>query len=351
MRSKPNRAATQFEDAIANHQAASLDISIIIPTYNRSKLVCELVRFCAALISTELTYETAEIIVVDDGSIDTTYQDLLKLRNEYPDLLRVLCQNNSGVAVARNHGARESLGRVLIYIDSDCLPRPGWLKGLYLAAEDGGVAYAQIVGARLPYYPLEVSPYGARFPGASFAISRNDYLRLGGMCQEFGHHLEDSDFHLKCVRVGLFVSSVQTAKVFHPLRERSLREVWMSGRLHSFDALLLKRHGEHSYDYLRNALAIFNIGPYYGISLMAASLSLIGSATFVFTGSGSVISQAISIGEIYTFAYLVWLGLCAMFFGVPALCWPKYYVASAIYIFGSFIGRAEGSLKFKTFVI
>jgi glycosyltransferase involved in cell wall biosynthesis len=85
-------------------------VSAIIPTYNRASLVC------AAIDSVrQQTYENVEIIVVDDGSTDDT-QARLKV---YGDSVRVVVQDNTGPAAARNLGIELSRGEIVAFLDSD----------------------------------------------------------------------------------------------------------------------------------------------------------------------------------------------------------------------------------------
>lgn len=85
-------------------------VSVIVPTFNRE-------RFINAAIDSVLaqTYRHFELIVVDDGSTDTT-PDLLAA---YGDAVRVIRQPNQGVSAARNTGIRASQGEYIALLDSD----------------------------------------------------------------------------------------------------------------------------------------------------------------------------------------------------------------------------------------
>lgn len=83
--------------------------SVIIPTYNRAKLVCKAIESVGVQ-----TYPAWEIIVVDDGSSDETV-DILAF---YPQV-RYHYQDNAGVSAARNKGASLASGDWLIFLDSD----------------------------------------------------------------------------------------------------------------------------------------------------------------------------------------------------------------------------------------
>ena len=86
--------------------------SVIIPTYNRSRLVLRAIG--SALTDQSDDYE---VIVVDDCSTDDTVHVLSRLHDAR---LRVItCADNGGCCVARNIGARAARGDWLIFLDSD----------------------------------------------------------------------------------------------------------------------------------------------------------------------------------------------------------------------------------------
>ncbi len=91
-------------------------ISVVIPTYNRASCICDAVE---SVLSQ--TYLVHEIIVVDDGSIDDTRQQLKK----YSDKINYIYQENQGVSSARNTGIRQATGEWIAFLDSDdeWLPR------------------------------------------------------------------------------------------------------------------------------------------------------------------------------------------------------------------------------------
>lgn len=91
-------------------------ISVIIPTYNRAKLVRR-----AVYSVLNQTYKNLELIVVDDGSTDDT---LSFLRSIDDSRLKVISQPNMGVSAARNRGIYESSGRLIALLDSD----DEWMK-------------------------------------------------------------------------------------------------------------------------------------------------------------------------------------------------------------------------------
>jgi glycosyltransferase involved in cell wall biosynthesis len=85
-------------------------VSVIIPTFNRSHLIGEAVASVLAQTVTNL-----EVIVVDDGSTDNTIDELRRFGTD----IRVIRQQNSGVASARNNGVRAARGNWIAFVDSD----------------------------------------------------------------------------------------------------------------------------------------------------------------------------------------------------------------------------------------
>jgi len=90
-------------------------VSVIIPTYNRSRFVVEAVESVLCQ-----SYDDFELIVVDDGSTDDTSSVLAAFGGR----IRVIRQQNRGPAGARNRGLSEASGELICFLDSDDL----WLQ-------------------------------------------------------------------------------------------------------------------------------------------------------------------------------------------------------------------------------
>jgi glycosyltransferase involved in cell wall biosynthesis len=85
-------------------------VSVIIPTYNRAATV-----LCAIQSALDQSYQSIEVIVVDDGSTDNTSEQLATFLSR----IKFLRQKNAGPSAARNHGARHASGDILAFLDSD----------------------------------------------------------------------------------------------------------------------------------------------------------------------------------------------------------------------------------------
>lgn len=87
-------------------------ISVILPVYNTEKYIAEAIDSVL-----RQTYPVSEVIVVDDGSTDTS-ADVVK---HYGSKLKYLYQCNQGSASARNTGIRKAVGDFLAFLDVDDL--------------------------------------------------------------------------------------------------------------------------------------------------------------------------------------------------------------------------------------
>ena len=93
-------------------------VSIIIPTFNGALRIGR----CLEALTKQLSGMDAEVLVVVDGSTDDTAEVVA----QFPGV-RLISQSNAGPAAARNHGAREALGSIILFTDDDCVPVSNWL--------------------------------------------------------------------------------------------------------------------------------------------------------------------------------------------------------------------------------
>ncbi len=171
--------------------------SVVVPTFRRP---AALRRCIESLSRIEYPRHLVEIVIVDDGGGDLSASELADLS---PDLeLRVVTQRNRGPAAARNHGARESGGDILVFTDDDCRPRPSWLVEMAgaLAAEPHALAGGRVVNA-IPsnlfsqasqdllsflydYFPdgRALRPF---FTANNMACRRDAFLGIGGFDETF----------------------------------------------------------------------------------------------------------------------------------------------------------------------
>lgn len=91
-----------------------MKFSIIIPVYNTEKYIND----CMESILNQ-TFCSFEIVLIDDGSTDSSPLICDSLLNQYPDIVKVFHQKNSGQLVSRCNGVRISTGDYCLFVDSD----------------------------------------------------------------------------------------------------------------------------------------------------------------------------------------------------------------------------------------
>jgi len=107
-----------------NRDHAPLVVSVIIPTYNRRS---SLERTLASLRRQTLDHHRYEVIVVDDGSSDTS-REIESWKA--PFSFHYIRQEKKGATAARNYGASRSRGKVLVFVDDDIVIFPETLEVL-----------------------------------------------------------------------------------------------------------------------------------------------------------------------------------------------------------------------------
>ncbi|WP_166212736.1 glycosyltransferase [Cognatiluteimonas telluris] len=209
--------------------------SIVIPVYNHFAHTLACLRALAAHPSAA----RCEVIVVDDGSSDETITALPQVAGlRYHRRAR-----NGGFIAACNDGARVALGEVLVFLNNDTVPQPGWLDAL-LATFDAdpkvGLAGAQLLypdgrlqeaggvvfsdGSGWNYGRFE-SPDDPRYAylrdvhyasGAAIAIPRALFEQLGGFDSRYAPaYYEDTDLAFAVRAAGRRVVYQPAARVVH----------------------------------------------------------------------------------------------------------------------------------------
>ncbi len=114
----------------------SKDISIVISLFNEEESLPELVSWIRKVMAREkFSYE---IIMVDDGSTDSSWSVVKKLSSEDSDIRGISFRRNYGKSAALFHGFKAAEGRVVITMDADLQDSPDEIPELYrMVVEDG----------------------------------------------------------------------------------------------------------------------------------------------------------------------------------------------------------------------
>lgn len=196
--------------------------SIIIPTHGRSK---RLPATLSALERLDVDSGAIEVIVIDDGTVPPVAVPKSTLA------VRVLRQPRGGPARARNHGAREARGQILIFLDDDCEPDKGWLREISRRL-DPGVAVGgsmwngqpENVFAEASHLVVEEFTRSQRsdsdsprfLPTANLALYKDSFFAAGGFDERFPAAAgEDREFCARWLSRGFSLELEPAAIVYH----------------------------------------------------------------------------------------------------------------------------------------
>lgn len=186
-------------------------VSIIIPAYNYAQYVPATIR--SVLLQEGVT---KEILVVDDGSTDSTAE----VAGAFADAVRYIYQKNKGPAAARNTGLRHASGETVIFLDADDLILPGTLASQYatlMANPEYGMVGClnQEVMTDGPGAPLRDSGFWPLFHGNTAVhlchfniMPIHSVLCKKSVCDEVGFFdetlraCEDHEYWLRCALAG-----------------------------------------------------------------------------------------------------------------------------------------------------
>lgn len=296
-------------------------ISVIVPAYNEELGIVRCLESLAAN-----NYAKTEVIVVNDGSIDTTAKKVRafqrKTRGKFT--LRLLNQNNAGKAMAINRGVRQARGSLIMVLDADSILAPDAIaevpryfaeKKVMLAAanvkiiDDGRILstvqrYEYLISYRskkaLNTYNMEYIVGGV---GSTFR--KRLFERVGGY--DTDTMTEDIDFTLKVLRMGSRKEMIGYMPSVLAYTEGVLtigdlikqRYRWKYGRMQSF---------------YKNRSLFFNLKHRYDKRLTLYQLPYSLLAEFIFTIEPLLIAYFLCIvliyGDLLTFlsAYSVTTG-------------------------------------------
>ena len=108
---------------------SNIDISVVVPLYNEEESLPELCEWISRVMQTHgFTYE---ILLVDDGSTDRSWQVVNELAAANAHIKGIRFNRNYGKSAALNTGFKHSEGHVVITMDADLQDSPDEIPGLY----------------------------------------------------------------------------------------------------------------------------------------------------------------------------------------------------------------------------
>jgi glycosyltransferase involved in cell wall biosynthesis len=204
-------------------------VSVVMPVYNCQSYLAEAIESVLAQ-----TYSPAEIIVVDDGSTDSS----AAVAGQYTRSIKYSYQPNAGIAEALNKGIKMSNGGFLSFLDADDMWTPMKLEYQMSAMSDTNVD--MVFGKIEQFYSPELDQHRGNvevMPGFSkgtLLVRRQSFFRVG----LFNKQLQLGDFiewYLRAAEVGL--------------KSLMLPEIVMRRRIHKGN-MGIRQRGDRA-DYVR----------------------------------------------------------------------------------------------------
>jgi len=203
-------------------------ISIVIPTYNRGKLLSDCL---GSIFNQNYPKDKIEVIVVDDAS-DNQAQGCLKFSNPEGFKIKFIRLDiNSGASAARNMGFKESRGDVIACIDDDCRAEPNWLAeiaatfnmypqasavgGSILNPIDSKLAWASHIIEFSSWFPVGRTRRVKNIPTCNIAYKKNDISGVSFPENYKGFVYEDSIFNFKLNKAKKIIIFNPEIKVSH----------------------------------------------------------------------------------------------------------------------------------------
>lgn len=238
-------------------------ISVVVPTYNRGKIIVSTLQ---ALAKQTLTNKEMEIIIVNDGSTDDTADIIDKWISNCTrkNFQLINMKSNGGKSIACNKGILEASSPYILFTDDDCLPDPHWAEyhlnrqvassmptGILGAVgfpkkwleESNFIRYFQgrFVGNR-PWRTVKGSPNNLPpnlMAGLNVSYPRESLLSVGLFTPGFGRG-QDTELAFRLWKAGMKFVFDHRPKVIHVSPEMASLDVWLSKYLKAYNTSLLK---------------------------------------------------------------------------------------------------------------
>ncbi len=252
-------------------------LSVIIPYYNMSKYIAETVASIDAS-----SYKEKEIIIINDGSSDEESRGLSGLFKSRTDI-RIIDQQNSGLAAARNRGAQEAKGNFLAFLDADDkIAENYYQKAIDILKEKTNIHF---VGSWVQYFDGSAGKWPAFNPeppllfyhnmvnSSALVYKKESFLNAGLNDPAFIYGMEDYDSVINLLENGYRGVIIPEFLFFYRVRKDSMARGFNKSNMLYLYQLLAEKHKAFYATFAAEVFGLLNAnGP--GIFLDNPSLDL-----------------------------------------------------------------------------
>lgn len=209
--------------------------SVVVPVFNG----IEHLRTCLESVTAAIgRYQNAELIVVDNGSTDGSYELLLA---NYAATAQIFQVEDVTIGALRNYGARVASGDYLSFIDSDCvIPQDYFERVASVFASVDAAAVGSMCDLPTPAHWIEKTWHMLHAPvkdgyvnylnSGNFVVKRAVFERIGGFDETLTTG-EDAELGVRLGAAGFKIYESQEIKAIHlrnpkTLRQFVSRQVW-----------------------------------------------------------------------------------------------------------------------------
>lgn len=222
-------------------------ISFVVPVYNVEAYIDQCMQ---SLVNQDLPFSEYEIIVVDDGSPDSSMQIVREYAKRYPNII-IITQTNQGLSEARNKGFSQAQGKYVWFVDSDDWITEQCIKGLLTVMDRKELdmfCIAPLIQAQNEFQSFFKKEELPVFSGKSNLLSRSivigawsyifrtAFLKENNLSFYRGIYYEDEEFTPRALYYANRIASLKSFSVyFYRVREKSITTTL--SKKHIFDKL------------------------------------------------------------------------------------------------------------------
>jgi GT2 family glycosyltransferase len=227
-------------------------VSVVVASYNGQRTL----KACLDSLA-QLNFPDYEVILVDDGSTDTTRE----LAKAHPKIRYLRHERNLGLSAARNTGIAAASGEIVAFTDSDCRADEDWLYYLVggllsgefaglggpnlLPLEDSAVAAAVMASPGGPAHVMLTDRQAEHIPGCNMAFFKRALASIGGFDTVFHKAGDDVDLCWRLQQAGYKIGFSPAAFVWHYRRSAVADYLRQQHGYGEAEALLVRKHPEY----------------------------------------------------------------------------------------------------------
>jgi glycosyltransferase involved in cell wall biosynthesis len=228
----------------------------VITCYNYGKYLSEAIKSAI-----NQTYENIEIIVVDDGSTDNTKE----VAHKFKDDIAYYYQKNSGVASARNNGAKKSKGQYLVFLDADDILSDNYVEICIDKIEDDSSKY---IYTDMNLFGSESRAHEAFDFDPYYLVNKGNYIHVGALIEKDAfikvggfsnlEAFEDWDLWLKFLDQGMRGAYTKDA-IYNYRRHEGSRDDISDRKKARIIRQILSRHPESKKQFYKKESSIIKL--------------------------------------------------------------------------------------------